>query len=254
MTTPRIRWTSREWGAIASYFLRNNIDTADRGFIRHVVAGMHQGIEKARWRDTPALSNSRKMVEEAMAIERGNATARKMCEEASAIVTPDPFGRLRATPDPDAPGYTPPATRTVSDIVDELAKRIAQVIAAEIKAALVDVTADIAKSISGGPKHDPEPLPYERPIVSRLLVVGPIAKQWGHICDAVPGIDISFVQSEDKASLVTKKAPNCCKIVLWTNFISHAHQNAARNSGKPVVLVSGGIGEVVEAVRKAVVA
>lgn len=65
-------------------------------------------------------------------------------------------------------------------------------------------------------------------IAPKILVVGPLGKQQEDLEASVKGlVDLKFVSSEEGARLVGLRGASCVACLLWTDFISHSHQDAA---------------------------
>jgi hypothetical protein len=63
----------------------------------------------------------------------------------------------------------------------------------------------------------------------KILVVGPLPKFQSQLEQAVDGVaELKFVSQEEGASLVTLRGKSCVAAIIWTNFISHSHQNAVK--------------------------
>lgn len=78
----------------------------------------------------------------------------------------------------------------------------------------------------------------------RILVCGPLKKQQSQLITAVKGVaELRFVASDENSGLVPTRANACDGAVVWTSFIDHSMQTAAKKSltGKTVKLVAGGL-------------
>lgn len=51
-------------------------------------------------------------------------------------------------------------------------------------------------------------------------------------------------------NLIIDKMKGASATVLWTNFISHAHQDVAKNSTGVVYMASGGIGNLADTILR----
>lgn len=63
----------------------------------------------------------------------------------------------------------------------------------------------------------------------KILVIGPLPKQQPALEEAVDGVvELKFVSSEERASLVQSRGKYCVGAVVWSGFVSHSHSDAVR--------------------------
>jgi hypothetical protein len=76
----------------------------------------------------------------------------------------------------------------------------------------------------------------------KILVIGPLARQQPMLESAIDGVvELKFVSSEERASLVTERGKYCVGAVLWTQHINHSHTEAVQRifSSQNIRWVSG---------------
>jgi hypothetical protein len=148
--------------------------------------------------------------------------------------TPQPTA---ATPAPTTAPTTGGETKNLEALVAEFGKSIASIIVAELTKALKTTFSEEF------PKLHSRTLAVSR-VLPKILVCGPLPKQQPTLEAAVSGVaDLKFVSSEESAKLVTSRGQQCAAAILWTNFISHPHQSAAKAlfGENNVVFANGGV-------------
>lgn len=240
----RIRWTDREWASIADWLVKNECDIDKHGFRGYVRQAMQISLPKDRWRDIESMGNLKSILPPHMVEARARIATR--------------------TAPPPAPEEVKIDWGSVSseELTGELAKRLIDNAKGLIYQIVHTACSDIIKQHLAEPqslffdtrpfnqKHNPEPLSSEKDKKATILVVGPIAAQQNTLREVLPDVDLRFISSDERPSLITSKMLGVSATVLWTNFISHAHQDVARQSTGVVYLASGGVNNLADTIRR----
>lgn len=151
------------------------------------------------------------------------------------LLRPKPASPQANKPDPAvAPAPAPPAptdgiAASVRAVAMEVAGQVAAAVFEEIKSRLRALSAEFVRQES-----------RQRP---KVLVVGPISAQQNRLRSEVGELlDLRFVASDEPARRVREIAPTCSRVYLWTNYINHTHQEAAKSvAADRMQYVSGGV-------------
>lgn len=202
----KVTWTSREWGLIAKWFRDNKVDPQDYGFLRNLDAAQVANLPEDRQRTISGLPKEVRA--------RIEAEVRALQHTSSA-----------PAPQPLIPKLPTARDLSTEDLLIELARRIAPLFEPRIDYSLVDR--------GFHPPHDPKPVKEERRNKKHIMVVGPLPAQQEHLRTLFPELRLDFVASDEN--------PDNCKVgclrdevILWTKFMSHAHQDVAKRSSAKI--------------------
>ncbi len=228
---PQVRWTGREWALLAQYFLDHNVDPDRFGFSGALHKAQTEVLPPERHRAVKGVPAQMKkaLKEHIVALEYKTAFA-------------TPYPPLDPKP-PSAEGLS------TEDLLVELARRIAKLLQPSV--AQADVLSQL-KFLEEKFKDQPVDRGFFPPpsikleksrstAQPRLLIVGPRNGQQEELRKEHPNLRLHFVTSEERPALIDAAAPCCDEVILWTNFINHQHQVHAKATGRPVVLLSGGL-------------
>jgi len=162
------------------------------------------------------------------------------------VLTQDPSGAIVAVTRQDEEGRITKVigTADTGSSLDEMARVLAERVASQV---FDQIKARLSVMAAGFVRQEIKPVVESyRP---RVLVVGPIAEQQARLrAEFGQLLDLRFVASGESPKRVGDIAPGCDKIVLWTKYINHQHQEHAPREKR--VLVGGGF----EAVQDALLA
>ena len=200
---PQVRWTSREWERLAQYFIDAGIDPDKFGFSRSLGDAQKKMLPAERHRNVKGIPAQlkKKLKEHTMALEYKIAFA-------------TPYPPL----DPK-----PPIAESLSteDLLVELARRIAKLF-------------EPAKPNPVDRAYFPPPTAKEQgvatPCRKRILIVGPRAEQQQALKHKHPTVLLRFVTLEEGDRLIAERSVSCEEIILWTKFMTHSQQTAAKNT------------------------
>ena len=218
----KIRWTQSEWRKVADVYHAERTKGSNKGSAVQT-ANATLATERRRPIDAKSvLASISKVIERDF---RPSIPAQQKSEE--------PLPPRAATPNDSGGFETLPAAllAVAHKVADEIAHEIFQ----SLKGRLQTLATDFIKQ---------EALP--RP---RILVVGPIAHQQRLLEQEFGDVlDLRFVASNEPPRRVREIAPNCRKVLLWTNYINHVHQEVAYSTltarRGDVHLVTGGVESV----------
>jgi hypothetical protein len=181
-------------------------------------------LPRDRWRSDTSASFMRKPILKALAL-------------LPSITVPP---KVESTPPPGA------AALSTEDLLVELARRLAK---------LLDAPAQEGKPlVTSFPKRKHNPfmdISPRRPTLDRVLVIGPLKGQQKEIMAAHgEWIDLRFVASEESPALVGEVGRAADHVVLWTNFISHSHQEQAKKLSAKLHYVTGGMSALHDKLRE----
>ena len=139
----------------------------------------------------------------------------------------------------DQIGSPAPKIIELKSLVDQFVDTLAGEIATRLRPAIIERLSSEVKSMSKDIVHTAIPPSKE---LKRILVCGVLSKQGSEMQREFEGVaDIRFVTVDDNASLWKSRAAHADSVVLWTNFISHKHQESLTGVGIKPILVTGGI-------------
>ena len=209
---PKVIWTTREWEAVARYFMEHDHDPAKHGFKTHLGSAQDAVLPPERRRSLIGIPRGLRN-EVINTISRLSLTAR-----------PEPVPQ---------PSQKPSLEEfSTEDLLVEVARRIGRLLE-PAKPFAVD------RGFHPAPKHDPNPAHQERFVKPKILVVGPRGAQVELLVRAFPRLDIRFVQVEDPPERVYEKGRHCDEIILWTKFMNHSQQAQAKLTGVPTWYANG---------------
>lgn len=215
-----IRWTSREWEAIAKNLVARRVDPKKHGWRSDMIEAMQNELPKDRWRDPGSLNNTKEILAPIMA----------QLQAAPACFTPVPEAKKVEV--------RPHQELTTEFLLVELAKRLAAWLEPVVaRSEPVDRGFYSPPEVALVPKVDMKP---------RLLIVGPKNGQQTELCAAHPGLDLRFVASDEGPSRIDSIGGYCDEIILWTNYLNHQHQVHAKATKQPTYYVSGGLSSIHE--------
>lgn len=225
-----IRWTQREWQQIAGRLVVGGVDPSLHGWRGEVMRAMKGVLPKDRWRDASCLNNAKQILVPLMK---------------QTVKTEEPVVR---------PAEIHPVTlrdSPLEELLVELARRVARLLAPSmVEQDVLKQFRFLEEKFKDSPPVDrgfyPPPMSKQEDCEEamrppRILIVGPRNGQQEELTKAHPKLRLSFVASEDRPGLINKMADICDEIVVWTNFVNHQHTAHAKSSGRPMVLISGGL-------------
>lgn len=176
----------------------------------------------------------------------------KFEKPASPEGAPSPF-ELRTIPKPNPPvafkqsildeAVVRQEERTkLGDLVNQFVDALADEVVSRLRPAIVERLSNEVKSMSKDIATKAVHNHAETKDLKRILVCGVLSKQGTEMQREFDGVaDIRFVTVDDNASLWKSRATHADSVVLWTNFVSHKHQEALTGVGIKPILVTGGI-------------
>jgi hypothetical protein len=207
-----IRWTTREWELIARHLKEHHIEPQHHGWRSAVLAAMRFCLPESRWRAPHSLNESKKIL--------GPLLKQLDIADASAASSKSAINSYGT-----------------DELLVELVHRLAHAILDELRPLLKP-----AYVIEPRLRHDPCPPAAPRPRKPVVLVVGPRSAQQNELKERHSDfLNLRFVASDENFTLIKQRGADADKIILWTNFISHAHQSQAVAMNKDTVYASGGM-------------
>lgn len=223
----KIRWTTREWGELAQYFIAHDIDPDKYGFSSEFDKVQKAVLPQERWRSitgSAAVSSKRMLKEQILII------GHQLREEPAAV---------QYVPPPGAEDLS------TEDLLVEVARRLAKLLEPSKSQAEVLEQLDFlerkfeeARIIDHGFYKFPRDKAPEKVHKPRILVCGPNGDTSRALMSAFPGTDLRFVAYEDNPQRVRERAQGCSAILCITKFVHHSITEAAKATGLPCVLVS----------------
>lgn len=212
----KVRWTTRELGLIAEWFIKHGIRPGERGFSAALGKAQQDVLPAERHRSCVGLTpKTRDGVQAAI--------------EGVELRTREPL--------PEHKSWTPPTptadTLSTEDLLVELARRIAKMLDRIDNVMMqpqIVPNNPADRGFHPAPKHDPDPsLDKIRVQKLRFLIVGPKGHQQELLRKEFPTFLLHFVTCESN--------PNQCSVgrvdeaILWTKFMNHAQQDAVKKLG-----------------------
>lgn len=224
---PQTRWTQREWKLIAEELVKRQVDPKERGWRGRLVDAMKAVLPAGRWRQADCLNDAKRTLIPLMR-------------------------ELQCKPiDPPKPGPEPAEPpkmlehHTTEELVHELVRRFlaAGSILAQLHDAMAMANTPIGVVKSRTRRHDPSCPECAKEVGrgQRILIVGPRNGQQIELRQSVSDCHLVFVASEEKPDLVAYRGFTADHVILWTNFISHAHQEQAKKLNAKLHYVTGGM-------------
>lgn len=257
MTGTRIVWNESESRAVAVRWIqicedRGENPLAPRGW-GTTALDAQLVLEEHRRRDVKSLSGRaalQKVLDAIQAIQTERKESAKVLEivekrrkdneqrERAERVAAETVARAQIGPKqiPDIPGLAE-AGASLEQLVQIVGQTVSTILVNEFRKAMKQAFTEEF------PKLHTRTLAVAK-MLPKILVCGPLPKQQPILEQAVDGVaDLKFVSSEENPKLVNLRGKNCVAAVIWTNYVSHGHQEAAKSTlGKEsVLLVSGGI-------------
>lgn len=228
----RIVWTQREWKELASYFIRNGIDPRARGFCPAIKAAQQSCLPKERWRGT----------------DGGTSVMFKPLVEAY-----DELKRLPPVNKLEVPVAKSLTDFSTEDLITEVIKRTVNTITEQIKTQVALQMNPLIAVSSRPPKHH-NPFGIQPDVPDnrqRVLVIGPMEGQKRELLQAhSEWLNLGFVMSGENPARVAEVGWAAKHVVLWTNFISHAHQDQAKKLNARLHYVTGGMSALHDALKR----
>lgn len=241
----RIRWTDREWMLIAYWLVKNECDPHKHGLRGYVKQAMQISLPKDRWRNINSMDNLKSVLLPYMSAAKSAPKQEKPSAVEEAKITLDTASNEQLTEE---------LTRRFFENVKGLIYQITHEACEDaIKKHLTELQQPQSLFFDTRPfnqKRNPQPLSSEKDKKQTILVVGPISSQQNALKAMLPDVDLRFVGSNDRPNLIIDKMKGASATVLWTNFISHAHQDVAKNSTGVVYMASGGIGNLADTILR----
>lgn len=200
------------------------------------------------------------MAEKARAEELAEMPKESVIKPSPVVVTPKPPAKKKTSPAP-APAVAPepikdpvdltvkppqqPETMAdmVTKVISSITSSLSDEIAIKVADLIVDKVADrVVAKMAEKQAHD-----RKSKKLPKILVIGPLKKQQQQLIDSVAGVaELKFVSSEDGSAMVSTRSGSCTGAVLWTSFVDHSTDSAARKAmgTYPLRRVSGGLGKV----------
>ena len=204
---PKVIWTTREWEAVARYFMEHGHDPAKHGFKTHLSSAQDAVLPPERRRSLVGIPRGLRN-EVVNTINRLSLTAR-----------PEPI------PQPSQKSSL--EEFSTEDLLVEVARRVAKFLESKSESGPLPVD----RGFHPTTKHDPRPQSEVRPAKIKVLIIGPRGPQQDRLRTAFPTLDLRFVLAEELPSLVMTRSADCREIILWTKFMNHAQQTVAQNTG-----------------------
>lgn len=223
----QIRWTQREWKLIAEELVKRQVDPKERGWRGRLVDVMKAALPADRWRQADCLNDAKRMVIPLMR-------------------------ELQCKPiEPPKPGPEPAEPpkmlehHTTEELVHELVRRFFATgdILKQLRDAMAIANASAVFVNNRTRKHDPSCPECAKEVGhgKRILIVGPRNGQQIELRQAVSDCHLVFVASDQNPALVGSWGASAEHIILWTNFISHSHQEQAKKLNAKLHYVTGGM-------------
>lgn len=232
-----IRWTTREWELIARRLQSRGVEPQHHGWLTAVVEAMRFCLPAERWRAPHSLNESKKVLAPIMQrlVMADNSKEHDKAEEVSKSMQLEKFG--------------------MDELMTELIKRMTKALMDELRTEIdAQVRLLTAPQFVAAPrmKHDPcPPTTAARPARPVVLVVGPKNGQQRELeNNFVDFLELHFVASHENPALIAGRGTYANHIVLWTDFISHAHQAQAKQLHGRLHYVTGGMSALLIELRK----
>lgn len=223
----QIRWTTREWQLIADRLAVNGVVPSEHGWRGRLLEAMRAALPKERWRDAANLSEAKKKLAPLVAVVAKKCILPMPCKEPVA---------------PPLPTITI-ADFSTEDMVAEIVRRAISTVTEQIKAQVaLQMTPQIVATGRPPRAHNPFGVTEPRTEKPRVLIVGPLVGQQRELRGAHEGwLDLAFIESSENPARVAEVGFAADHIILWTNFISHAHQDQAKKLNAKLHYVTGGM-------------
>lgn len=231
----RIRWTDREWMLIAYWLVKNECDPHKHGLRGYVKQAMQISLPKDRWRNINSMGNLKSVLLPYMSAAKSAPKQEKPSAVEEAKITLDTASNEQLTEE---------LTRRFFENVKGLIYQITHEACEDaIKKHLTELQQPQSLFFDTRPfnqKHNPEPLMEQKQKRVRIMVVGPIEHQQKELEYKFPDIEFKFVAShESPTAIQNKNGKSVEAIILWTNYISHSHQESAKKCSAPIYFSSG---------------
>lgn len=240
----KIRWTPAEFNKVAREWIRICESTATkqdplnpRSFSR-VAAEAQLVLDSNRHRPKHSLAgtkNIRPIFEEVKRLVKIKAQAAESNKTVPPSLAPS---QVEIKPSSETPKQT---NEPLESLVRAFGQQVAGLLVGEV---LVAIRSAFNAEF---PKLYAKTISISR-VLPKILITGPLSKQQMQLEEAVKGVaDLKFVASDESPRLVITRGQNCIAVIVWSNFTSHAHQEAARRlfDSQHLRIVTGGL-EVLE--------
>lgn len=127
----------------------------------------------------------------------------------------------------------------IESLVDKFVDTLAEEIVSRLRPAIVEKLTDEVQSMS---KDIVNKAVLPTKDLKRVLVCGVLSKQGSEMQREFDGVgDVRFVTVDDNAGLWKSRATHADHVILWTNFVSHKHQEVLTGAGVKPIFVTGGL-------------